>query len=125
MSRGGGSPTAHRQDRTPFGVQAPRYVIHLAFSTNGGDEGGANVLYALTSSLLHAEAAEEVLTFEFDEGWECGTGPSGRVGARSFRLPRDNTAAHRIVVAEAHTPRSILVTGLASQSLFQLHGGSF
>tara|TARA_B110001452_G_scaffold172010_1_gene144054 strand:- start:1764 stop:1931 length:168 start_codon:yes stop_codon:yes gene_type:complete len=44
---------------------------------------------------------------------------------RAWRLPQRNTAAHRIFVADAHTPRSLFVTGLATQTVFQLHGGSF
>lgn len=104
---------------------APRFVIHLAYSSRGGDRGDANVLYALTSSLVHPEATEEVLAFEFDSAWERGV-ERGRVGTRrAWRLPQRNTAAHRIIVADTHTPRSLFVTGLATQTVFQLHGGSF
>ena len=35
-------------------------MIHLAFSSDGGVGGGANVLYALTSSLLNPQMPEEV-----------------------------------------------------------------
>ena len=57
---------------------APRFVIHLAYSSRGGDRGDANVLYALTSSLVHPEATEEVLAYEFDAAWERGV-ERGRV----------------------------------------------
>ena len=42
-----------------------------------------------------------------------------------MRLPHANTAAHRITVAEGHQPRSLLVTALATQTVFQFYGGSF
>ena len=65
-----------------------------------------------------------MLACEFDWAWRAPH--DGRVGCRrALALPRPNTAAHRVVVAEGLTPRSLLVTGLASQELYQFHGGSF
>lgn len=100
-----------------------RHVIHLAYSSRGGATGDANVLLALTSSLLHPDVPEEVLVQELDADWATRR-DGGSVGRRALPLPRANTAAHRIAVAEAHEPRSLFVTGLATQSVYQYYGGT-
>jgi len=99
-----------------------RRIIHMAFSTKGGKSRSRNVLYALTSALLVPKADEAVMVQEFDANW---TNPisDGEVGQNEIKLSTDHSAAHRIVVAENLKPRSILVTGLLTNSIEQISGG--
>lgn len=98
-----------------------RHLIHLAFSERAGPSGNANVLYGLTSALLKPEADEAVMIAEFDANW---TAPllGGEVGQTEFQLGHDNAAAHRITVAEGLHPRALLVTGLLTNTLYQISG---
>lgn len=100
-----------------------RHVIHLAFSEQGGPSGRANVMYALTSSLLAPEADETVMIQQFDASWSAPVF-DGEVGYNEVQLSGDNSAAHRIVVAENLSPRCLLVTGLLSNTIYQISGTS-
>ena len=75
--------------------------------------------YVLTSSLLlpgdDVAAKEEVIAFEFDSEWNKVLGPP------VFRavLPVAHSAAHRIAVAVVGGKRSLLVTGLLADVMYQ------
>ena len=103
------------------GASDGRHVIHLAFSTQGGPKGDLNVLYALTSALLVPEADEAIIITQFDANWTAPVN-DGVLGHSEFQLGHDNAAAHRIVVAEGLNPRAVLVTGLLTNTLYQLTG---
>ena len=77
-------------------------------------------MYVLTSSLLAPDGTEAVIVQEFDEAWDRPI--YGEVGHQQILLPTKHSAAHRITVAESTNPRSILVTGLLSNSLYQIQG---
>ena len=102
--------------------QRELFTIHMAFSSHAGPRGDINAMYVLTSSLLSPQSAEAVIVQEFDETW---SGPrDGEVGHQEIILPTANSAAHRLTVAETTRPRSILVTGLLSNTLYQISGNS-
>jgi len=98
-----------------------RHVIHVAFSTKGGASGKVNVLYALTTALLAPGATESVIILEMDANWESGV-LDGEVGRQEVVLPTRNSAAHRIAVVDTVTPHSVLVSGLLTNSVFQIMG---
>jgi len=106
---------------TNSGFDDDRRIIHMAFSVRGGVSGRSNVLYALTSSLLYPKADEAIIINEFDKNWSAFK-PDGEVGFDEVKLTRDNSAAHRITVAENLQPRSLLVTGLSTGTIFQMSG---
>eukprot|EP00964_Phaeocystis_antarctica_P097540 scaffold63649_cov60-Phaeocystis_antarctica.AAC.6 len=98
------------------------FTIHMAFSSHAGPNGNANAMYVLTSSLLSPLSAEAVIVQEFDDAWEKPF--NGEVGHQKIILPTANGAVHRIAIAETTRPRCILVTGLLSNTLYQISGGS-
>jgi hypothetical protein len=98
-----------------------RHVIHMAFSSKGGPSGTANVLYALTSALLDHGATESVIMLEMDERWENAR-LDGEVGRQEIVLPTRNSAAHRVAVVDTVSPHSVVVTGLLTNTIFQIMG---
>ena len=99
-------------------------TIHIAFSTKGGASGKANVMYVLTSSLLDPHGTEAVIVQEFDKHWNEPITKGGEVNYQKIVLPSTNSAAHRLAVAENIRPRSILVTGLLTNVVYQITGRS-
>ena len=58
---------------------------------------------------------------EMDAKWEKGV-LDGVVGRQEITLPSRNSAAHRIAVVDTVSPHSVLVTGLLTNSIFQVMG---
>ena len=97
-----------------------RRTIHLAFDTHLLNGTKTNVMYVLTSSLLlpgSDTVREEVFGFAFDAAWDlllCKT------PVYQIPLPVLNSATHRIAVGLVQGRRSLLVTGLLKDVVFQV-----
>jgi len=103
-------------------ADAGLHTIHVAFSATGGPHRDTNVMYVLTSALLTPGSVEAVIVQEMDEDWVLPV--DGAVGHQKIVLTSVNSAAHRIAIAESTEPRSILVSGLLSNTLYQISGRS-
>merc|ERR1719240_1987021 len=108
----------------------------MTFSTRGGRNHDANVIYILTSSLIFAGADEFVFATELEDDWL--TPAYGKVGHVAIPLPSDHAAAHRIQAISPKNPEDtyayeelvkyggngLVVTGLVSNDIYYLRGVS-
>ena len=105
----------------PFSHISGRHrTIHLAFDDALLNGTAVNVMYVLTSSLLLQNtepAEEEVVAFAFDSRWELVSDEP----VWSVTLPVQHSATHRIAVLKpAGGPRSLVVSGMLADVLFQI-----
>lgn len=97
-----------------------RRTIHLAFDTHLLNGTQTNVMYVLTSSLLLPSSnavREEVFGFAFDATWDVLL---RKTPIYEIPLPLLNSATHRIAVGSANGRRSLLVTGLLADVVYQI-----
>lgn len=115
-----GAPASASASAAGAGAGRVRRTIHLAFDTHLLNGTQTNVMYVLTSSLLLPSSTavrEEVFGFTFDATWDVLL---RKTPIYQIPLPVFNSATHRIAVGSVNGRRSLLVTGLLADVVYQI-----